>query len=209
MKMLAAPLRSACLGALVLLGGCTILPETEPLKVFQFPTTTMQQSTADELDLSLRINTPQAGFALSGPRMLVNPEGQQLSTYKGARWSDPTPVILREHLARSFVLHGGVRTISTDEHSLHADVQLGTDLRRFQVIYEGGPRAVIELDARVIESSTRRVLAYRTFSVEEPLQDEQVPGVVDAFGKAADRLSNQLVPWALDTLRERTNQSAR
>lgn len=209
MKMLAAPLRSACLGALVLLGGCTILPETEPLKVFQFPTTTMQQSTADELDLSLRINTPQAGFALSGPRMLVNPEGQQLSTYKGARWSDPTPVILREHLARSFVLHGGVRTISTDEHSLHADVQLGTDLRRFQVIYEGGPRAVIELDARVIESSTRRVLAYRTFSVEEQLQDEQVPGVVDAFGKAADRLSNQLVPWALDTLRERTNQSAR
>ncbi len=209
MKLLIAPVRAAAIGTLLLLGGCTILPETEPLKVFQFPTTTMQQAATQEIDTSLRINTPQAGFALSGPRMLVNPEGQQLSTYRGARWSDPTPAILREHLARSFVLHGGVRTISTDEHSLHADVMLGSDLRRFQVIYQGGPRAVIELDARVIESSTRRVLAYRTFIVEEPLRDEQVPGVVEAYGIAADRLSAELVPWTLDALRQRSVQTAR
>lgn len=209
MKSLIAPLRGACLGTLVLLSGCTILPESEPLKVFQFPTTTMQQGATEEVDLSLRINTPQAGFALSGPRLLVNPEGQQLSTYRGARWSDPTPAILREHIARSFVLHGGVRTVSTDEHSLHSDMLLGSDLRRFQVIYAGGPRVVIELDARVIESSSRRVLAYRTFVVEQPLTDEQVPGVVDAFGIAADQLTAQLVPWTLDALRGHAGQAQR
>jgi cholesterol transport system auxiliary component len=208
-KPLIASLRGTCLGTLLVLGGCTILPESEPLKVFQFPATSMQPAGVEEIDASLRINTPQAGFALSGPRMLVNPEGQQLSTYRGSRWSDPTPAVLREHMARSFVLHGGVRTISTDEHSLHADVHLGTDLRRFQVIYLGGPKAVIELDARVIESSSRRVLAYRTFLIEEPLQDEQVPGVVDAFGIAADRLSAQLVPWTLEALRQRAGQAQR
>lgn len=184
-----------------MMGACTILPESEALKVYQFPTTTMQPAqNITELDISLRINTPQAGFALSGPRMLVNPEGNQLSTYKGARWSDPSPALMREHIAKAFALHGGIRTVSTDEHTLHAEVHLSNDLRRFQVIYEGGPRAVIEMDTRLIEASTRRVIANRTFLVEEPLQDEQVPGVVEAYGLAADRLTETMIPWALTSL---------
>lgn len=186
------------------LSACTILPETEALKVYQFPPPSTQPANVQELDLSLRINTPQAGFALSGPRMLVNPEGNQLSTYKGARWSDPSPALLREHIARAFSLHGGIRTVSTDEHTLHADVHLSNDLRRFQVNYhEGGPRAVIEMEARLIEASSRRVIANRTFLVEQPLEDDQVPGVVEAFGVAADKLTEAMIPWALSALQQR------
>ncbi len=198
---LAATLSLGTLG----LGACTILPETEALKVYQFPPPSTQPAdNIQELDLSLRINTPQAGFALSGPRMLVNPEGHQLSTYKGARWSDPSPALMREHISRAFSLHGGVRTISTDEHTLHADVHLSNDMRRFQVnYYEGGPRAVIEMESRLIEASSRRVIANRTFLVEEPLADEQVPGVVKAFGVAADRLTEAMIPWALSALQQR------
>ncbi|HDZ56578.1 MAG TPA: hypothetical protein ENI17_13640 [Pseudomonas xinjiangensis] len=197
-------IRTALLTAgLVWLSACTILPESEPLKVYQFPSPMMQAAqNSDAMTVSLRVNTPQTGFALNSARMLVNPEGNELSTYKGARWADPSPALMREHIAKSFALHGSIETITTDEHALHADVHLGSDLRRFQVTYQDGqPRAVIELDARLIDANTRRVLAHRTFRVEQPLENEQVPGVVDAFGQAADHLAEQLVPWTLNNLR--------
>jgi len=34
--------------------------------------------------------------------MLVQSSGDRSSTYKGARWTDPVPALLREHLAKAF-----------------------------------------------------------------------------------------------------------
>lgn len=183
------------------LSACTLLPESEPLSVYQLPPPQMQPTAAAQGLPMLRINTPQTGFALSTPRMLVKPEGNRISSYKDARWTDPVPVLVREHLARAFSQQGSASRISTDEHALHADVHLGSDLQQFQVRYDGTqPIAVIELDARLINPNSREVLAARRFQVEQALDNPQVPGVVVALKLAADELAEQLINWTADSL---------
>lgn len=197
---LTALLASLLAGSL-LLSGCTLLPESQPLSVYQLPSSAPQQSAAQPLPLALRINTPQAGFAHSSPRLLVNPQGDQLSSYKGARWSDPLPALVREHLRRAFAQSNGFDSVSSDEHGLHADIQLGSDLLAFQVVYrDQQPVAVVELEARLIEPGARRVLASRTFRAEQTLADPQVPAVVRAQAAALDQLTAELIDWSLQQL---------
>lgn len=194
--------RRGLLGAaFILLSACTILPETEPLTIYQLPPPS-QETGVSQLSLpTLRINTPQAGFAQSGPRILVNPEGDQLSTYKGARWTDPAPVLVREHLARAFRYRVSPTQISTDEQALHAEVHLGSDLRSFQVVYgAAGPVAVIDLDARLIQPKSREIIAARRFLIEQPLENVQVPYVVKAFKLASDELARQMINWTNESL---------
>lgn len=186
------------------LAACSILPEAESLTIYRLPNSLVADGDAAMADIpSLRINTPQASLALSGPRMLVNPQGDQLSTYKGARWSDPVPALVREHVAGAFAQRFSLSRISTDEHGLHADVHLGSDLQQFQVNYINGvPRATIELNARLINPGTRQVIAAKSFLVEQTLADVQVPGVVSAFQLAADDLASQLAEWVQSELQE-------
>ena len=201
---------TALIGTLLWLSACTVLPKSEPSKVYAFPAPSVQHiQSAETLDLALRINTPLTGFALAGPRILVNPDGHQLQTYKGARWSDPSPALLREYIAQSFNQHGAIATVTTDEHGLHADVHLSSNLRRFQVVYADDPQVVIELEARLVEAGTLRVLADKTFVSVQPLEDEQLPGVVAAFGQASEKLTADLLPWALDSLRAHTPRTGR
>lgn len=190
-------IRTTCLlSCLLWLAACTGLPKSEPLKIFQLPETRIAQDAYQTvLPFSLRINTPYSGFALSSPRIIVNAEGEQLSSYKGVRWSDPPAVLLREHLAIAFSRHGGLANISTDEHALYADMHLGSDLRSFQLVYTDSPRVVIKLDARLINPTSRHIHASHTFVIEQPLPDAQIPNVIMAFGAAADKLAEQMIQW--------------
>lgn len=198
-------LLTSLLSASILLGGCSLLPESKPVSVYQMPAPARDQQTTRTLPLALRINTPQAGFALNSPRLLVNPAGDQLSSYKGARWSDPLPVLVREYLRRAFTQSAGFASVSNDEHALHADIQLGSDLLSFQVIYrDQQPVAVVELEARLIEPGARQVLASRIFRAEQSPADAQVPAVVRAQAAALEQVSNQLIDWSQQELQNFT-----
>lgn len=190
--------------SLLSLSACSILPEAEPINVYQLPSAQIEPQPHPAVPLALRINTPSAGFAQSSPRMLVNPEGNQLSTYKGSRWSDPAPALMREYLTRAFNDAGLTSDVSTDEQALHADVHLGSELRRFQVVYPGGPvRVVIDFKARLVDPVNRRTLATHTFLIEQPLDDPQVTAVVEGFGMAAQQLAEQVLAWTADELNRR------
>ena len=191
----------ATLIGLLSLSACTVFPEAELLTIYQLPAPELEASSAESLPLSLRIGTPQAGSVLSSPRMVVNPQGNELKTYKGARWSDPVPALLREHLARAFEQRQLFKAVSTDENAFRADINMSSDLRRFQVIYrDGQPFAVIELNARLIDPVSRDILAGKFFKVEQALPASQVPGVVEGFKQASDELASQVIDWTRSTL---------
>lgn len=183
------------------MSACTVFPEAESLTIYQLPAPDLSASTAESLPLSLRIGTPQAGSVLSSPRMVVNPYGNELQTYKGARWSDPVPALLREHLARAFEQRQLFMAVSTDENAFRADINISSDLRRFQVIYKDTqPYAVIELNARLVDPVSREILAGQRFMVEQALPGRQVPAVVEGFKLASDALASQVIDWTRKTL---------
>lgn len=192
---------AALLTLALALSACSVLPKSEALGVYQFPPPISHAAQEGaRLPLALRINTPNAGYALSGPRIMVMSNDQRLLSYKGVRWSDPSPMLLREYLAVGFQRSNRLASVTTDEQALYADVHLGTTLRHFQLT-EGHPaEIVIELDAQLINPESRRVYVAHNFVIRQAVSNTQIDTVVAGYGRAADALNAQLLPWAMQQL---------
>ena len=190
----------AALGAALLLPACTVLPRPEPVVTYLLPAGAVATTGATEaLPWSLRIAQPSAGGHLASARIVVLPEPSRVSVYKGANWSDPAPVLLRDRLFEAFRTDGRVTALSSDERRLHADFELDSDLRAFQSEYrDGQPEIVIRLDARLVRPVGRRIVASRHFELRRAVAGTAVPEGVHAFGIAADALSAELVGWVIE-----------
>ncbi len=191
--------RLALPGLLCVLAACSVLPASETLRIYLLPTTPVPQKSAEPAtDQALRLNTPQASRILGSQRIAVVPEGNQISAYGGARWSDAAPVLLRDRLIEAFQRDGRMPSVSNEDVNLYADLSLHSDLRAFQAVYvDGRPEVLITLDARLVNRDDQHTLANRRFEVRQPSADPSVERVVEAFGAASDRLSRELVDWTL------------
>jgi cholesterol transport system auxiliary component len=194
--------RIALLGAgLTLLGACSILPQAEPSDVYRLPAAPAPASAGPAAiqSWSLRLNKLQASEALNRPSIAVIPQGDVISSYKGSRWSDPAPVLLRNRLLDGFQRDGRVTLLSTDDSNFQADLELGGSLQAFQTEYQGAQASVVvRVDALLVRGYDQRILASRRFEERQPLSAVQVPAVVAGFGKASDRLTAKVVAWAVE-----------
>jgi cholesterol transport system auxiliary component len=190
--------RLLMVSALLALGACSILPEQEPSDVYRLPTAATISKAATPAPWSLRVAKPKSSETLDSPRIAVIPQGDVISSYKGARWSDPAPVLLRNRLTDAFYRDGRVQSISTDDSNLQADFELGGELQAFQSEYRGQAiEVVIRLDARLADDR-QRIVASRRFEVHQPVADKQVSAVVAGFGQASDTLTAQVLQWTVD-----------
>lgn len=200
--MIPLPLTAGLLVGLLSMSGCTLLPESEALAVYQFPQPSQVPGNANSqpLSLSLRIDTPHAGYAHSGPRLMVQSQNNQLMSYKGVRWSDPTPSLLREYLALAFQRQGKLGSVTTDENALHADVHMGSELRRFQVVDSSEPHILIEFQARLVNPESRRIYVSHAFTIEQPIDSTSIQDVILGHEQASAALAAQLLDWAIPQL---------
>ncbi len=176
---------------------CSILPKPENAQVYRLPAST-SASTVAPVSWSLRVNKPLASDVFNLPRIAVVPEGNQVSTYRGARWTDPVPVLLRNRMLDAFQRDGRVPRLSADDSNLQADYELVGELQAFQSEYTAdGISVVIRLDARLVEGRSQRILASRHFEVRQPQADKAVPSVVSGLGQVTDRLMAQLLDWTV------------
>jgi len=188
----------ALAAALSLTSACSILPQSEPVDIYRLPVKQASHS-ATPVDWSLRLNKPLASETLAGPRIAVIPQGDVLSSYKGARWSDPVPLLVRNRLLDGFQRDGRVQRLSADDSNLQADYELAGELQAFQSEYRAGGavEVVIRYDARLVQGRSQRILASKRFEVRQPLADTQVSAVVAGFGAASDQLAGQVVNWTV------------
>ncbi|MCA1769199.1 MAG: ABC-type transport auxiliary lipoprotein family protein [Halomonas sp.] len=199
--------RLALLALAGTLSACTLLPEREPDRLYVLPASALAPADGPPLTARLRVETPQASALLSGARILVMPAPNRLQAYAGARWSDRTPLLLRDRLMEGLRDRG--RLSAHDDNSpLGADVALISDLRAFQSVYEPGPESAppvveIRLDATLVDETQRQRLAERRFAVREPSAGTDIQAVVEAFGRATDTLAREVAEWSEGILETR------
>jgi len=178
---------------------CSILPQAENADVYRLPAAATARSAAAPVNWSLRVNKPITSDALNVPRIAVVPQGNVLSSYKGARWTDPAPALLRNRILDAFQRDGRVPRLSADDSNLQSDFELVGELQAFQSEYTTqGIDVVIRLDARLVDGRSQRMIASRIFEVRQPQADKAVPAVVAGLGQATDKLTAQLLDWTLD-----------
>ena len=199
----------ALLASFTLISACSILPKSEPFDVYRLPSAQSSPSAshATPQRWSLRLNKPQASEALNNANIAVIPQGNVISSYKGSRWSDPAPVLVRNRLLDGFARDGRVTLLSTDDSNFAADLELGGSLQAFQTEYQGNQASVVvRVDALLVRGYDQKILASRRFEERQPLNDVQVPAVVAGFGQASDRLTAKVVAWAVQQGQQFTQQ---
>jgi cholesterol transport system auxiliary component len=193
--------RITTLVLLVLAGACASLTKKEPFTTYS-PRYTPPQAAANGAPVrwQLSVDTPLASDAIDSTRMLVMPSPGALETYKGARWADTAPVLLRTALIEAFQSTMRIAGVGALSSGMHGDFLLAIDLYDFETQYaSGSPRATIRLNAKLIDQSLNRVTAARTFEGGAPVSGATAAEASVAFEQALDELLPQIVAWALES----------
>jgi len=207
-RMLRWPLVFA---AVLAVGACSSLTgKKEPFTVYA-PRYTAPSDGAKgtPVQWQLSIDTPVASDALDTPRMLVMPSPGAIETYKGARWSDTAPLLLRALMVQAFQQSGRISGVGASTSGLHGDYLLAVDLYDFETQYrDGSPHAVIRFNAKLTDSSTNRIAAARTFEADAPVGGAQAAAAAAAFDEALAQLLPSVVDWALTEGESRWQKNA-
>lgn len=199
------------LSVALVLGACgSLTGKKEPFTVYA-PRYTAPADTAKgpPVQWQLSIDTPLASDALDSAHMLVMPSPGALETYKNARWSDTTPMLLRALLIQAFQDSGRITGVGASTSGLHGDYLLNIDLYDFETQYrEGSPHAVIRLTAKLTDSSLNRIAAARTFEADAPVAGSLAPAAAAAFDQALGELLPQIVDWTLTEGQARLSKKA-
>lgn len=192
-----ARLLIALCAASMLLAACSILPNREPVQIWQ-PEESAIAAPATTAGFSLRVDAPNTTGPLDGTGIVVMPDPGQISTYKGARWSEPPALLIRHRLVDAFMA-AKLPAVTTDDDHFASDYSLSGNLRAFQSEYRNGsPVVVVRLDAQLRRGGARDLLATHSFVVTQNPSGTDVPQIVTAFGAADDALAQQVVAWTLD-----------
>ncbi len=200
------------LGALLLLGACSALPD-KPLRaaLFDFgpgPLGTQPVTrTAALPPLALAdISTP--GGALDNQAVLYRlayANAHLLGRYSLARWCMPPALVvrqrLREALSRNRVVlnagEGPALNRGANQGVLPRVLQL--ELEEFSHLFEapGSSAGLIRLRATLVEStpSGEKLLAQRNFTMQRPAPSADAPGGVRALTEATDAAIEEISQW--------------
>ena len=180
----------------LLLPACNVLPEREPVDLFQLPPATINASDGPAVAGGLRLMTPDSSDALSGTRLLIL-NNNTFQAWPAARWAAPVPQLWRDWLLDAFWRDARFDSLSTDSTVLQAERSLNGMLRAMHTeSVDGRMTAVVRFDAQLITSASRTIIASQRFEAREPVTSGSTEAAVAALGTAADRLARELIDWA-------------
>lgn len=183
-----------------LLSACSLLPTSEQVQIYRLPTITSAHNQAETLNWSLRLMTPHTNQTLDSVRIAVIPEGNLITNYKGIRWSERAPVLLRDRLLDAFQTDGRIQTVTSDTSTFNVDMELTSELAAFQSEYRNGkPEIRIILDMHLVNSQSQQVITSHRFDVRQSSKNSDTKSVVQAFGLACDSLSREVVDWTINS----------
>jgi cholesterol transport system auxiliary component len=181
------------------LAACSSLLNVQrtPFTIYS-PQYTAERSAGTPVDWQLVVETPLASDTLATARIVVMPSRGVIEVLPGARWSDTAPALLRGLVVRGFEASGRIVGVGSAVSGLRADYSLAIDLHDFQVeIVDGSPRAAVRFQARMLDYTSNRVFAARSFAAEEAASGTDAAGAFAAFQLALNRSVAELVEWTL------------
>ena len=200
---IAFPMRCAITLCALLVGlsGCTLLPHSEPVTLYQLPAARMTQDSAllpgIAPQTALCLATPQATGLLTGNRIVVV-QDSALSTYPGARWNVAMPLLWRDYLLDAFQRDGRIPHLCTEQEAILTDYVLNATLDACHYRHDAqSPQVILRMTLRLVSTKNQRMIASQQFTLHEPVAGQQIDALVGAFGRAGNRLAAAVIPWTV------------
>jgi cholesterol transport system auxiliary component len=203
-------IRIAMAGAvLVLAGGCaSLLPKATKQPSFYsldssrdgivaeaktMPTTSRTPSNIAGTAPTLVVNPPRAAAGFDSQRIIYIREAHKLEYFSHSEWID-TPARMLAPLIVAAIEHGGTfRAVVPTPSAAAGDIKLDSEIIRLQHDFSGPQSRVrFTLRAYLVESSTRRVLAWREFDETVTATSQDPYGGVVAANRAVQNVMRGL-----------------
>ena len=151
-----------------------------------------------EVDWAIQVQRPMADRMRDSERVLVRTAPSRLQPYPGTAWLDNLPDMVLTLTIQALQDSGRFQAVAR-AGGLRTRFTLATELRRFDAVDDGGDGLQVELviQGTLIAQGSGRVLATRTFQVNEPSRGKNIDPLVLAFERAMSRYFQELTGWIL------------
>lgn len=192
------------LGVQLLLGACSVGPPSrEPPAVFDLGPVRAAVAPSSRPRFALSLPAVTAPAWLDGTQIsyrLAYADSARPQAYAQSRWAAPPSALLTQRLRTRFAV---AMDVVTGQAAARAEYALHVELDDFSQLFAAPERSVAVLSARalLVHVSSRRLIAQRTFSMEQPAAPNAT-GATSALAQAGDAIIENMVGWTLQQLQQ-------
>lgn len=143
----------------------------------------------------LLVDAPLAAGLLDSERIVVRAGADEFGLLRGARWSEPLPLLWQRTLIRAIEDDGRMRA-GRARDVLAGDERLLGELRAFEFVREAR-QVRIHFHAKRVDTR-QRIIAERGFEASAQVEDGDAADVVAGFNAASAAVVSELVEWLLE-----------
>jgi phospholipid/cholesterol/gamma-HCH transport system substrate-binding protein len=159
------------------------------------------------LGKQIAVADPNALLAFDSEKILSQSQAGQLEPLGNAKWSDTLPKLMQARLIQSFENSGSLGEVNRPIEGVTPDMQLLTEIRRFQIVQAPEPAAEVEISAKLV-SADGHIAAARVFSAKAPVKSPDEAEAARALGEAFNSIEASLIAWTRSAIAEGGEQHA-
>jgi cholesterol transport system auxiliary component len=150
--------------------------------------------------VQLLVDEPLAPAGLDKSRIALSRSPVSIDYFADSEWTDRAPLLVQTAILQSFENTRAITAIDRESVGLRADFILKTELRHFEAVYdssEGPPEIWVAVNVRLVNPSSREVVAQTSFERRRRASANDVPSVVSAFDEALGGVMKDIVVWTV------------
>jgi cholesterol transport system auxiliary component len=157
---------------------------------------------AQNARLTLIVNPPRAAAGFDSQRIIYVREPHKLEYFAQSEWVDPPELMLGPLVVAAVQNSGAFSAVVLTPGAAVGDWRLDTEIIRLQHEFQTQPSRVrFTLRAYLVDSKTRRVLAWREFDEYAPAESENPYGGVLAANRVVQTVLDKLSVFCADSAR--------
>lgn len=193
-------LLSAASLALAGCGSLNLGPTDSNDTIYLLQPATQAAGTGQPATWALAVDIPNASDAIDSRRISLVKADSTLDYYANAVWPDRLTMLVQTALIAGFEASGRVPAVARTQDAIHADYELGTDIRDCSAHYstpDGAPTVTVSIVAQMSTAHGRKIVANFTASQQATASQNSTAAVVAAFNTALGAAVQQIVGWAV------------
>lgn len=183
----------------LLLAGCAAVGGRE-LATFDLTAPQDLQDIPGRSNAQILVPVPTALKSLNSERIVVRPNGQEITYFGDAQWGDRLPNVVQDKLIQTFENSARIRSVAKPGDGVVVDYKIAANIRNFELIEDGTGRALVTLSIKIINDRTGRVRASRLFSADVPATLSSSAKGVEALDMACDQVLKETLSWVLKVI---------
>lgn len=170
------------------------------------PTLQPAAAGATPVDWALQVDIPTALDSFNGRRIVLIKADGTMDYYANAQLPDRVPILVQTALIAGFGASGRVPAVGRSQEGLHADYELGVEVRDFAAHYDaqdkdgrpgGVPKVTVSLVCQMSTARGRKIVANFSATQSMDAAENSTGAVVKAMSSALGAAVQQIVAWAL------------